>query len=149
LEISPNGIPGLIVEKNDNITSDGGGTSSFQISLKTHPTADVTISINTNFSGVVLSQKNLEFTPLNWSVPQKIYLTGIENSLIKISQDYNVIIGCILSYDFDYSKIVTNDLIFNHQIVSKPILKEINPISSLINFNSPDYTFSSSKPGTI
>ena len=80
MEISPNGIPGLIVEKNDNITSDGGGTSSFQISLKTHPTADVTISINTNFSSVVLSQKNLEFTPLNWSIPQKIYLTGIENS---------------------------------------------------------------------
>ena len=149
LVISPNGIPGLIVEKNDNITSDGGGTSSFQISLKTHPSADVTIPINTNFSGVLLSQKNLEFTPLNWSKPQKIYLIGIENSLIKKSQNYNVIIGNIITNDFDYSKIVTNDLIFNHQIVSKPILKEINPISSLINFNSPDYTFSSSKPGTI
>ena len=36
MEISPNGIPGLIVEKNDNITSDEGGTASFQISLKTH-----------------------------------------------------------------------------------------------------------------
>ena len=54
MEITPNGIPGLIVEKNDNTTTDGGGTSSFKISLKTHPTADVTISINTNFSGVVL-----------------------------------------------------------------------------------------------
>ena len=149
LVISPNGIPGLIVEKNDNITSDGGGTSSFQISLKTHPSADVTIPINTNFSGVLLSQKNLEFTPLNWSKPQKIYLIGIENSLIKKSQNYNVIIGNIITNDYDYSKIATNDLIFNHQIVSKPILKEINPISSLINFNSPDYTFSSSKPGTI
>ena len=116
LEISPNGIPGLIVEKNDNITSDGGGTSSFQISLKTHPIPVVTISINTNFSGVVLSQKNLEFTPLNWSKPQKIYLTGIENSLIKKSQNYNVMIGSIISNDYDYSKIVKNDIIFHHQI---------------------------------
>ena len=92
MQISPNGNPGRIVEKNDNITSDGGGTSSLQISLKTHPAADVTISINTNFSGVVLSQKNLEFTPLNWSIPQKIYLTGIENLnyFCKIAgEDYN------------------------------------------------------------
>ena len=147
LEISPNGIPGLIVEKNDNITSDGGGTSSFQISLKTHPTADVTISINTNFSGVVLSQKNLEFTPLNWSVPQKIYLTGIENSLIKISQDYNVIIGGIISYDFDYSKIVTNDLIFHHQIVSKPILKDTS--KELINLNAESVSFKATQFNTM
>ena len=147
LEISPNGIPGLIVEKNDNITSDGGGTSSFQISLKTHPTADVTISINTNFSGVVLSQKNLEFTPLNWSIPQKIYLTGIENSLIKKSQDYNVIIGGIISYDFDYSKIVTNDLIFHHQIVSKPILKDTS--KELINLNAETVSFKATINNTL
>ena len=147
LVISPNGIPGLIVEKNDNITSDGGGTSSFRISLKTHPSADVTIPINTNFSGVVLSKKNLEFTPLNWSKPQKIYLTGIENSLIKKSQDYNVIIGSIISNDYDYSKIVINDLIFQHQILSKPILKDAS--KELVNLNAEMVSFKATIYNTI
>ena len=107
----------------------------------------MTIPINTNFSGVVLSQKNVEFTPLNLSKPQKIYLTGIENSLIKKSQDYNVIIGSIISNDYDYSKIVTNDLIFHHQIVSKPILKDAS--KELINLNADSVSFKATIYNTL
>ena len=92
-------------------------------------------------------KKNLEFTLLNWSIPQKIYLTGIENSLIKKSQDFNVIIGSIISNDFDYSKIVTNDLIFHHQIVSKPILKGAS--KELINLNAETVSFKATINNTL
>ena len=149
LVISPNGNPGLIVEKNDNKTSDRGDTSLFIISLKTYPMADVEIPIETDFDGIMLSQKNLIFTPSNWSIPQTITLTGIDNNSIEIPQMYNVNIGKIISDDSDYSKIDINNLKFEHKILKKPIISEITPIGPLINFNSPNYTFSSTKRGKI
>ena len=149
LIVSPNGIPGLKVDKNDNKTSDRGDTSLFKISLKTHPIADVEIPIETDFDGIMLSQNNLIFTPSNWSIPQTITLTGIDNNSIEISQMYNVNIGKIISDDSDYSKIDINDLKFEHKILKKPIIREITPIGPLINFNSPNYTFSSTKRGII
>ena len=149
LVISPNGIPGLIVEKNDNKTSDRGDTSLFIISLKTYPMADVEIPIETDFDGIMLSQKNLIFTPSNWSIPQTITLTGIDKNSIEIPQMYNVNFGKIISDDSDYSKIDINNLKFEHKILKKPIISEITPIGPLINFNSPNYTFSSTKRGKI
>ena len=41
----------------------------------------------------MLSQKNLIFTPSNWSIPQTITLTGIDNNSIEIPQMFNVNIG--------------------------------------------------------
>ena len=77
----------------------------------------------------------------------KKYLTGIENSLIKKSQDFNVIIGSIISNDFDYSKIVTNDLIFHHQIVSKLKLKDAS--KELINLNAETVSFKATINNTL
>ena len=65
----------------------------------------------------MLSQKNLIFTPSNWSIPQTITLTGIDNNSIEIPQMYNVNIGKIISDDSDYSKIDINNLKFEHKNV--------------------------------
>ena len=107
------------------------------------------IPIETDFDGIMLSQKNLIFTPSNWSIPQTVTLKGIDNNLIEIPQMYNVNIGKIISDDSDYSKIDINILKFEHKILKKPIIREIIQIGPLINFNSPIYTFSSTKRGII
>ena len=149
LMITPNGIPGLTVEQNDNQTSDKGYTSSVMIALKTHPKEDVTIPIKTDFGGVLLSTTSLVFTPLNWSSSQTVTLKGIDNPSIELSQNYIVKLGNMISEDLDYSKIVPQDLSFGHQILIKPVIKEITSINSLINDTTPTYTFSSTKRGTI
>ena len=149
LTITANGTQGLMVVSYNGQTSDQGATSRFTIALKTQPKHEVTVPVSSDFSGVILSASNLAFTPLNWSTPQTVTITGINNVSVSVSQNYPLILGTLLSEDGDYSGMDPDDLTFQHKILIKPVLQEISTVLSPSNDRTPSYTFSSSKAGTI
>ena len=130
-------------------TSDEGGISTLTIVLKTQPKKEVTVPFTTDFSGVNLSASSLMFTPLNWSNTQTLTVTGKNTDSVLTSQKYQLILGKLLSEDDDYFGLDPDDVTIEHQILVKPVLLEISAAPSLSNDNTPDYTFSSSKPGSI
>ena len=149
LKITANGSPGLTMVSDNETTSDEGGTSILTIVLKTQPNQEVTVPFTTDFSGVNLSASSLMFTPLNWSNIQTLTVTGKNTDSVLTSQKYQLILGKLLSEDDDYFGLDPDDVTIEHQILVKPVLLEITAVPSLSNDNSPDYTFSPSKPGTI
>ena len=149
LKITANGTPGLTMVSDNETTSDEGGISTLTIVLKTQPKQEVTVPFTTDFSGVNLSASSLMFTPLNWSNTQTLTITGKNTDSVLTSQKYQLILGKLLSEDDDYFGLDPDDVTIEHQILVKPVLLEISAAPSLSNDNTPDYTFSSSKPGSI
>lgn len=72
---------GFIVEGGESLqTSEDGATASFMLSLACEPGSAVTVSLQTsNAAEGTVSPAVLEFTTANWSIPQKITLTGVDD----------------------------------------------------------------------
>lgn len=64
-------------------TSEAGSTATFTVFLGTEPGADVEVLSTTSDTseGVISSGSPLLFTPLNWSVPQTVTITGVDDAL--------------------------------------------------------------------
>lgn len=63
------------------VTTESAGKATFTVRLRTKPTANVTftgISSSNTLAGTV-SPTSLTFTPTNWSVPQTVTITGVNN----------------------------------------------------------------------
>ena len=75
--------PGFVLNYSSDplITTESAGKATFTVRLRTKPTANVTfIGINSsNTSAGTVSPTNLTFTPTNWSVPQTVTITGVNN----------------------------------------------------------------------
>ena len=81
-------------------TTEGGGQSTFTVKLSLQPTADVTIPISssdTNEGTVDVSQ--LVFTPANWSTPQTVTLSGVDDLYDDGDVSWTVVLGAISSAD--------------------------------------------------
>lgn len=63
------------------ITTESAGKATFTVRLRTKPTANVTFTgiSSSNTSAGTVSPTNLTFTPTNWSVPQTVTITGVNN----------------------------------------------------------------------
>jgi hypothetical protein len=70
-----NGVPPSVT------TSEAGGLAQFDVSLNSQPAANVTIS----FSGVDATEGTisapLTFTSANWSTPQRVTITGVDDAI--------------------------------------------------------------------
>ncbi len=63
-------------------TTEAGGTDTFTISLKTAPSADVTIALSSDTpSEATVSPASVTFTSLNWASPQTIRVTGVDDAV--------------------------------------------------------------------
>jgi hypothetical protein len=87
------GMPGVTVTPNAGlITTEAGATALFAVVLDAQPTANVIIDLaSSNTAEATVSPASLTFTTANWSTPQVVTVTGVNEPLIPV-QDGNVVV---------------------------------------------------------
>jgi hypothetical protein len=84
-------------------TTEAGGKASFNVVLDSQPTASVTIGLSSSDTGEgSVSPTSLSFTTENWGTPQKVTVTGVDDSIDDGDQSYTVVTGAAVSTDPNY-----------------------------------------------
>jgi hypothetical protein len=90
--------PPMLISGIDNgtklSTTEGGGTASFSVSLTSKPTDTVTLSVTSSdpTEGNVMPAM-LTFTPANYTMPQVVTLTGLNDPVVDGNQVYSVTVA--------------------------------------------------------
>jgi hypothetical protein len=86
------------------VTTEGSGGASFRVVLTTKPTANVTIPVSTTDpTEGTASVTSLTFTPTNWSVPQTVTITSVEDAAVDGNVAYTIVLGAATSADPTYN----------------------------------------------
>ena len=81
-------------------TEQNSGTATFTAWLKGPPSAPVLIAVSSDDTGEgTVSPSSLTFTAENWSIPQIVTVTGVDDGIDDGDQDYSVTVGPITSDD--------------------------------------------------
>jgi hypothetical protein len=101
----------VVVPTSGLVTSQSGQTATFQVGLTSPPTANVSIAIasDTPTQGTA-SPTTVTFTPSNWSTPQTVTVTGVDNGASAGPQAYAIVTGAALSTDVRYSGMNPDDV---------------------------------------
>ena len=101
----PGPVPGFTVSPTNGLsTTEGGGSDSFTVVLNFQPTADVTINVSSSNPGEGLpSPASLTFTTDNWNVPQKVTVTGVDDSVVDGPIAYTIVLAPAVSADPAYN----------------------------------------------
>jgi len=84
-------------------TSETGTTASFDVTLDTQPTANVTLSLSSSdTSEGTIFPASLTFTPANWDIPQDVTITGVNDDIKDGNQTYTIITQ-VVSADGHYN----------------------------------------------
>ena len=93
------------------ITTESGGTASFQIVLSTPPTDEVTVALSSSDPNEgTVSVDSVTFTPANWNTPQTITVTGVDDSIADGPQVYAIHTDAAVSNDPQYNGIDPADV---------------------------------------
>ena len=104
-------MPGFNVSPTSVTTSEDRTTATFNVSLRVAPTANVTIPISSNnTSEATVSPASLTFTPANFSTPQIVTVTGVDDALRDGSQSYVIGLGVATSADARYDGLDPQDV---------------------------------------
>lgn len=125
--------PGISVSPTSGlITTEAGGTASFEVRLNTMPSADVTIGLSSSDpSEGSLSVGSLVFTTSNWDTAQTVTVIGVDDAVADGSQVYTVQTAAAVSADLDYDGIDASDVaITNADDDSGAII--VSPTSGLV-----------------
>src|SRR6185369_17090095 len=95
VENADNDVAGIIVTPVAGLgTTEAGGTASFNVVLKSEPTADVVIPVaSSNTAEGTLSGSSLTFTAADWNVPQTVTLTGADDLVDDGDIAYSITLG--------------------------------------------------------
>ena len=96
---------------NNSQTSEAGGTVTFQVVLDTAPTADVKIPIESSVTteGTV-APAELTFTSANWSTPQTVVVTGVDDATADGNKPYKVTRKTPVTTDPNYTGLPAQEL---------------------------------------
>jgi hypothetical protein len=104
--------PGITVTPTSLLTTtESGGTDAFTVVLDEAPTADVTISISSSDTteGTV-STSSLTFNTSNWSLPQGVTITGVDDNFVDANVAYTIVTGPAVSVDPGYDGLNAADV---------------------------------------
>jgi hypothetical protein len=98
------GGAGIVVTPTSGlVTTESGGTATFTIVLNTAPTANVTVALSSSDTTEgTASVSSLTFTPANWTTPQSVTVTGVNDSLIDGDINYSIVTAAATSADSRY-----------------------------------------------
>lgn len=98
-------------------TTETGGTVTFTVSLIVAPTADVIVPVSSSDTteGTVSTTSPLTFTTTNWSTPQTVTVTGVNDSVDDNDVAYSVILGAATSSDSRYNGMNPADVSLTNQ----------------------------------
>jgi len=95
--------PGVTVSPISGPTTEAGGTATFSVALDEAPTADVFIPISSSdLTEGKVSTNQLVFTTLDWSTPQIVTVTGVDDSLSDGDIAFTIVTGDPTSADAGY-----------------------------------------------
>jgi hypothetical protein len=106
-------IPEVVVSAPSpgNTTTESGGSASFNVKLNTPPIANVVIAVSSSdITEGTINVSSLTFTPTNWSVPQTVTVTGVDDPLDDGNIVYSILLGVATSTDLGFSGINPADL---------------------------------------
>lgn len=108
---TPAPIPGVTIDPVIGlVTTEAGGTASFNVVLNTRPTADVSVNLlSSDLTEGTVNPATLVFTPVNWFVQQTVTLSGVDDPLIDGNQGYTVS-STVSSGDIKYDNITVSDV---------------------------------------
>lgn len=92
-------------------TTESGGSITFTVKLNTPPIANVVIPLSSSDTteGTV-NVSSLTFTQSNWSVPQTVTVTGVDDALDDGNINYSIVLGAVTSTDLAFSGMNPVDL---------------------------------------
>lgn len=92
-------------------TSETGVAVDFTVTLNTAPTANVVIPVSSSDTteGTV-NVSSLIFTPANWSTPQTVTVTGVDDAIFDDNQPYTVLLGSATSTDVAFHGLNPSDV---------------------------------------
>ncbi|MFZ2725739.1 MAG: calcium-binding protein [Methylococcaceae bacterium] len=134
---------GVIIKGTDFITSEQGDTATFNISLKSAPVRDVSMSFTSSdiTEGVITGNATLVFNATNWSTPQNLTITGQNDALIDGNIAYSIN-GKITSLDVFYKSVTVNSLTLTNQdtpVIAAETINGTDGIDILQGTEKPSY----------
>ena len=88
------------------LTTESGQTATFTVVLKSPPTADVTIALaSSNIGEGTVAPAALTFTTSNWSTPQTVTVTGVDDTLCDGNVAYAILTAAARSADRSYNNL--------------------------------------------
>lgn len=123
-----------VVPTSGLVTTEAGGTATFNVVLDSEPTGDVTISLaSSNSAEGTVAPASLTFTSLNWNLPQTATVTGVNDAIVDADIVYAIVTGDGASTDpiyngrvaLDVSVTNTNDDVWPY--VQSTYVKASNP----------------------
>ncbi len=95
---------GFSVSSISDNTSEDGSSSTFTIALTAPPTADVTVNLSSSdTSEGTISPSSVTYTTVNWSAPQTVTVTGVDDVLEDGNQQYIIVTSTAVSSDSNYN----------------------------------------------
>lgn len=92
-------------------TSEGGATATFTVVLNTAPSSDVTIDVaSTDSTEGTADPASLTFTSDNWSSPQTVTVTGVNDAAADGNQMYTIALAAIAVGDSAYLGVDPDDV---------------------------------------
>ncbi len=107
-----NDSPGIRVTPTSGlVTTEAGGTATFTIVLLSQPVANVTVNLSSSKPAEgTAAPTSVTFTPLNWSAPQTITVTGKDDLVADGDQPYTIVTAPAVSTDPRYSGLNAADV---------------------------------------
>ncbi len=127
------------------VTTGAGGTATYTVALTQVPKANVTVPIaSSNTAAGTVSPTSLVFTPSNWSTPQSITVTGVNDHIAGGNTSYSALNQSAVSTDASYSGLNPADVsVTNINIDASSIagLRAMNPttvgVADLLGYATP------------
>ena len=109
-----------VTPTNGLLTTQGGGTATFSVTLASVPTASVTMTFQSSDStAAALSTGALTFQPTNYNVPQIVTITGLNNS-VSAAENYTINFNPATSTDTNYNNLTASSVSVVNIPISQP-----------------------------
>ncbi|MEO8839926.1 MAG: Calx-beta domain-containing protein [Kofleriaceae bacterium] len=101
----------VVVPTTGLVTTEAGGGDHFAVVLATQPTADVTIAVAPQPASEVATRPSaLVFTSANWSQPQRVEVTGLDDLIVDGDRDFTIVLAPAVSADPRYNNLDPADV---------------------------------------
>jgi hypothetical protein len=88
------------------VTTESGGQAFFSVVLNSAPASDVVIALSSSDKTIgTVAPASLKFTSDNWSAPQTVTVTGVNNDVADGNHPFEITVGPLQSDDKSFAKL--------------------------------------------
>lgn len=96
-------VAGIIATAINGQTSEDGASASFSVTLTEQPTSDVLVPVvSSDTTEGYTDVSSLNFTTANWDIPQRVVVTGVDDTIEDGYQTYIIVLGPAMSLNTAY-----------------------------------------------